>query len=97
MGKYLFWGSEWGMLAKVQGEFIGAFECYVCFHWCIHYVHFIAEFEGRGQERAERGTCGRSQLIILECLVTCGHLGQVLTAHLGGWPLRQQEQRRREL
>lgn len=36
-------------------------------------------------------------LIIPECLVTCGHLAQVLTAPSGGWLLRRQEQRRREL
>lgn len=61
MGEYLCWGSEWGLLAKVQGKFTGAFEVTCIFTGAVIYVHFVAEFEGRGQERAERGTCDRSQ------------------------------------
>lgn len=96
MGEYLCWGSEWGLLAKVQGKFTGAFEVTCIFTGAVIMFTSLLSLKVAVRRGQKGELVIEVNLIILERLVTCGHLG--LTARLGvGWLLRQQEPRRREL
>lgn len=68
-----------------QGDFIGAFECCMRFHWCIHYVHFIGVSKGPQGRR----TSEASQAYLAGVLGQLWSPKMVLTACLWG-TLRQQ-------
>lgn len=82
MGEYLCWGSEWGLLAKVQGKFTGAFEVTCIFTGAVIMFTSLLSLKVAVRRGQKGELVIEVNLIILERLVTCGHLG--LTARLGG-------------
>lgn len=82
MGEYLCWGSEWGLLAKVQGKFTGAFEVTCIFTGAVIMFTSLLSLKVAVRSGQKGELVIEVNLIILERLVTCGHLG--LTARLWG-------------
>lgn len=80
------WGGG-GTREMAPGDFIGALESCVRFHWCNHDVHSIPLVRSKVviPERSDaRGNCEAANLTTRAQLVTCGHLSRGSQCVYGG-------------